>query len=202
MLSLSDFNVAGVDEAGRGPCAGPVVAAAVMLPQNAADFDWIGAVRDSKKLTAKKRDELFGLITAHCDCAIAECDVGEIDTINILQASLLAMKRAVEKLRNAPAMILIDGNQSIDFGIPSQTVIGGDGKYISIAAASILAKVHRDRIMQNLSVEYPHYGWDRNSGYPTKTHLDAMARHGITPHHRRTYAPVRKILENNDKVAA
>lgn len=194
-------HIAGIDEAGRGPCAGPVVAAAVMLPDHIASCDWISGVRDSKKLTAMQRAELFSAITAHCDFAIAEASVTEIDAINILQATMLAMRRAIDGLQRRPKLILVDGNRLPDTDIRGEAIVGGDDKVLSIAAASILAKVTRDRIMMELHAQFPYYGWDSNAGYGTAKHMAALTQYGVTKHHRQSYAPIRKILENKDLAA-
>lgn len=187
--------VAGVDEAGRGPIVGPVVAAAVILNPN----NLPAGINDSKKLSAAKREALFETIKssaiAYC---IASASAQEIDEINILQASLLAMQRAVSGLSQTPSHALIDGNQTPKLlPCPATTLVSGDAKSLSIAAASILAKVTRDRMMEELAETYPHYGWERNAGYPTAAHLAALAAHGITPHHRRSFRPVREWLEQH-----
>lgn len=176
--------VCGCDEAGRGPLAGPVVAAAVILPRGCD----IPGLNDSKKLTEKKREALFDVI---CDTAlayaIAEASPAEIDEINILNASMLAMRRAVEGLDMPADFALIDGNTSRGFSIPTQTVIGGDAKSPSIAAASILAKVTRDRMCADMDAEYPQYGFAKHKGYPTKAHMDAVRQFGPSPIHRKTF---------------
>ena len=176
--------ICGVDEAGRGPLAGPVCAAAVILP---IDAD-IPGLNDSKKLSDKKRRELFPVI---CEKAVAYgiafADAEEIDEINILQATYLAMERAMEKLLIKPDFALIDGNQAKDFGIPLETVVGGDGRSASIAAASILAKVTRDDFMLQLSEVYPQYGFEIHKGYGTKAHYAALTAHGHCPIHRMSF---------------
>ena len=176
--------VCGCDEAGRGPLAGPVVAAAVILPRGCE----IPGLNDSKKLTEKKREVLFDVI---CECAlayaIAEASAEEIDEINILNASMLARRRAVEALKITADYALIDGNTSRGFAIPTQTVVGGDAKSPSIAAASILAKVTRDRMCADMDAEYPAYGFAKHKGYPTKAHMDAVREHGPSPIHRKTF---------------
>ena len=176
--------VCGCDEAGRGPLAGPVVAAAVILPRGCE----IPGLNDSKKLTEKKREALFDVI---CECAlayaIAEASAEEIDEINILNASMLAMRRAVEALKITADYALIDGNTSRGFAIPTQTVVGGDAKSPSIAAASILAKVTRDRMCADMDAQYPVYGFAKHKGYPTKVHMDAVREHGPSPIHRKTF---------------
>jgi ribonuclease HII len=183
--------VCGIDEAGRGPLAGPVVAAAVILdPANP-----ITGLNDSKKLSAKRRELLAVEIRAKALAwAVAEASVEEIDRINILQASLLAMRRAVEGLGVRPSHALVDGNRCPKLACTSEAIIGGDGKVASIAAASILAKTVRDAGMLELHATYPEYGFDRHMGYPTAAHLKALREHGLTPIHRRSYAPVAQLL--------
>lgn len=176
--------VCGCDEAGRGPLAGPVVAAAVILPRGCD----IPGLNDSKKLTEKKREALFDVICENAVAyAIAEASAEEIDDINILNASMLAMRRAVEALSRKADFALIDGNTSRGFAIPTQTVVGGDAKSPSIAAASILAKVTRDRMCADMDAEYPAYGFAKHKGYPTKAHMDAVRALGPTPIHRKTF---------------
>lgn len=183
--------IAGVDEAGRGPLAGPVVAAAVILDE----LKPIRGLKDSKVLTALKREHLFDEIHAKALClSIAQASVEEIDRLNILQATLLAMKRAIEGLRLRPSKVLIDGNQLPRLRIQAEAVIGGDAKIKSISAASILAKVHRDRLCLELHREHPQYGFDGHKGYCTPEHLEALRTHGACPHHRRSFAPVRETL--------
>jgi ribonuclease HII len=176
---------AGCDEAGRGCLAGPVFAAAVILPQNF----YLEGLNDSKKLTHKQRDELRPLIEKDALAwAVAMVDHEEIDRINILNASFLAMHRAVEKLKIQPEYLSIDGNRFKAYPkIPHTCVIKGDGKYLNIAAASILAKTHRDEFMLNLSKDYPHYNWQQNKGYPTKAHRKAVLEMGLSPFHRKTF---------------
>lgn len=183
--------IAGVDEAGRGPLAGPVYAAAVILdPQQA-----IAGLNDSKKLTEAKREALFAEIQDKALAwSIAEATVTEIDQINVLQATLLAMSRAVAGLQPAATAALVDGNQMPKLSIPAKTLIGGDALEPAISAASILAKVARDRVMQALDAEYPEYGFARHKGYGTKLHLAALAEHGACEIHRRSYAPVQAVL--------
>ena len=183
--------VAGVDEAGRGPLAGPVVAAAVILD----DKRRIRGLNDSKVLTPAVRDRLFDEIRdkALC-CSIAEASVEEIDTLNILQATLLAMRRAVEGLRLKPGKVLIDGNQLPRLKIHAEAVIGGDASVKCISAASILAKVHRDRLCLQLHELHPQYGFDAHKGYSTPQHLQALKAHGACAIHRRSFAPVREAL--------
>ena len=179
--------MAGVDEAGRGPLAGPVVAAAVILD----DSKRIRGLADSKVLTALQRDRLYDLIRekALC-CAIGEASVEEIDTLNILHATMLAMKRAVEGLRLKPVKVLVDGNRLPQWDVLAEAIIGGDAKVKSISAASILAKVHRDRLCQTLDQEFPHYGFAAHKGYSTPEHLQALRQHGACRHHRRFFGPV------------
>ncbi|WCR10208.1 ribonuclease HII [Paracoccus stylophorae] len=183
--------VAGVDEVGRGPLAGPVTAAAVVL-DTASIPD---GLNDSKKLTPARREVLAGWIMAHCQWSVAHVAVGDIDRLNIYHAAHLAMCRAVAGLRRAPCHVLVDGNRiPADLGRPAEAVVGGDGRCLSIAAASILAKVLRDRIMVDLAQQHPGYGWEANAGYATPAHRRALLDLGVTPHHRRSFAPVHNIL--------
>lgn len=183
--------IAGVDEAGRGPLAGPVVAAAVVLKPGAQ----IPGLNDSKKLSAKARDMLFPVIQDTCNVGVGIASVAEIDEINILRASHLAMVRALDALPHPADHALIDGNMiPRDATLPCEAVVKGDARSLSIAAASIIAKCTRDAIMVDLAQQYPGYGWDQNAAYPTKAHLAALTRLGVTPHHRRSFAPVHKIL--------
>ncbi len=176
---------AGCDEAGRGCLAGPVFAAAVILPKDYKNE----LLNDSKKLSLKNRLILRkNILENSIDWAVATVDNVEIDDINILNASIFAMQKAVEKLNRVPQFLLIDGNRFKPFrDIPYETIIKGDGKYMSIASASILAKTFRDEYMLNLHIEYPHYGWDRNKGYPTKEHKAAIAKFGVTDYHRKSF---------------
>ena len=181
---------AGCDEAGRGPLAGPVFAAAVILP---ADFHH-PLLNDSKQMSAKARALLREVLEKEAVAwAVEAVSVEEIDSINILNASVKGMQRAVQKLSLSPEYLLIDGNRFFPFGPfgPGKysTVIHGDATYASIAAASVLAKTHRDEYMLALSREFPRYGWDRNAGYPTKEHIEAIKAYGMTPHHRRSFHP-------------
>lgn len=184
---------AGCDEVGRGCLAGPVVAAAVILP---ADYEnpWIN---DSKKLGKSQREELIEEIKLKSlDWAIAEATVAEIDQINILNASFLAMSRAIEMLKVKPEHLLIDGNRwksKLEYSY--SCIIKGDGKFASIAAASILAKVHRDQMMEDLANSFPHYGWESNVGYPTKTHREGIQKHGISPWHRKSFQLLPRQLD-------
>ena len=183
--------VAGVDEAGRGPLAGPVVAAAVILD----DLHPIAGLADSKKLTAARREALFDEIRARALCfSIAEASVEEIDRLNILQATLLAMRRAVLGLRLKPKMVLVDGNRLPTLDIPAEAIVKGDALVPAISAASILAKVHRDRWCAQIDQEFPHYGFAGHKGYGTALHMAALREHGACIHHRRSFAPVAQSL--------
>lgn len=181
--------VAGVDEAGRGPLAGPVVAAAVILPD---DHGIIG-LDDSKKLSAKKRKYLESEILDKTIYSIGICNEDEIDTLNILWATMAAMKRAVDGLSSVPNHILVDGNRLPDWSYRAEAVIGGDALHPCISAASIVAKEHRDRLMLAAAVQYPEYGWARNKGYGTAEHLAALRKYGPTPLHRKSFAPVAQL---------
>jgi len=183
--------IAGVDEAGRGPLAGPVVAAAVILdPQRP-----IAGLDDSKKLSEKKRDALEPLILERALAfGIGRADADEIDAINILQATLLAMRRAVAALQIRPAAVVVDGNRTTEFGLPVEAVVGGDARVPAISAASILAKVSRDREMVALDQLYPGYGFAQHKGYGTAAHMAALKRLGPTPWHRKSFAPVAEQL--------
>ena len=183
--------IAGVDEVGRGPLAGPVTAAAVILdPLNIPDN-----LNDSKVLSSKKREKLFEELKSSSTFAVAHVSPEKIDKLNILQASLLAMVNAVSNLKVKPNHILIDGNK-----VPKRlagratAIVKGDRKVLSIAAASIIAKVTRDKLMRDLDSEFPVYGWAKNAGYPTKCHMNAIVKYGVTPHHRRSFKPVHNIL--------
>ncbi len=183
--------LAGVDEAGRGPLAGPVVAAAVILDE----LNPIAGLADSKKLTARQRDALFDEIRAKAlCCSIALASVEEIDELNILHATMLAMRRAVEGLRLKPSLVQVDGNRVPPLQVPAQAIVKGDAKVQAISAASILAKVHRDRLCDELHQAHPQYGFDGHKGYPTADHLAALREHGATPHHRRSFGPVKVVL--------
>ncbi len=184
--------LAGVDEVGRGPLAGPVVAAAVILD----DLKPIEGLRDSKQLTSARRAALDEEIRAKALClSIAEATVEEIDRLNILQATLLAMQRAVQGLRLRPRRVQVDGNRLPVLPVPAEAVVGGDALVAAISAASIVAKVHRDRLCQALHAQYPHYGFDEHKGYSTPMHLSALRTHGACPHHRRSFAPVAATLQ-------
>jgi len=183
--------VVGIDEAGRGPIAGPVTAAAIILdPENTPD-----GLNDSKKLSIRRRERLFAEILETAVVGVAHASVDEIDELNILRASHLAMERACSQLSISPSMALIDGNL-IPKGlrIPSVAIVRGDARSQSIAAASIVAKVTRDKIMVDLEQQYPGYDWAKNAGYPTKAHLEALRNIGVTPHHRRSFKPVHNML--------
>ena len=184
--------VAGVDEAGRGPLAGPVFAAAVILD----DLVPIAGLNDSKKLSAKRRERLYDEIRAKAlCCSVAMASVEEIDRLNILQATLLAMQRAVKGLRLKPAKVLVDGNRLPTLDVLAEAVVGGDALVKSISAASILAKVSRDRWADELHQRHPQYGFDRHKGYGTAEHIAALQRHGVLPEHRRSFAPVARLCD-------
>lgn len=183
--------ICGVDEAGRGPLAGPVVAAACILP----DGFVIEGLNDSKKLSEKKREKLYDVIVENAlDYCIASASVEEIEEINILNAAMLAMKRAIEGLKIKPDLALIDGNTSRGFTVENETVVGGDAISPSIAAASILAKVTRDRMCYDFDKEYPEYGFAKHKGYGTKVHIEAIKKYGVTPIHRPSFL---KFLNND-----
>ena len=183
--------VCGIDEAGRGPLAGPVVAAAVILPEDIQ----LPGVNDSKKITEKKREILFDFVKEHALAyGIGEASETEIDEINILQATFLAMRRAVEALQIPADYALVDGNRIQGLPVPAETVIGGDGKVLSIAAASILAQVTRDRYMRDMAAQYPEYGFEKHKGYGTKAHYAAIEQYGICPLHRKTF--LKKVLNH------
>lgn len=196
MLELDQYYsgcIAGTDEAGRGPLCGPVYAAAVILDPARP----IEGLNDSKKLDAAARERLFDRICQHAQAwAIAQCSAQEIDQLNILRASHLAMERAVAQLTTVPDKVLVDGNRlPKHLKLPAEAIVKGDGRHSAIAAASILAKVARDRVMAELHQQYPHYDLAANKGYPTPQHLAALTTHGPTPEHRRTFAPVKRWLE-------
>ncbi|MGH8821368.1 MAG: ribonuclease HII [Rhodoferax sp.] len=183
--------VAGVDEAGRGPLAGPVVAAAVILD----DLHPIAGLADSKKLSPRKRERLFDEIRAKAlCCSIAEASVEEIDRLNILQATMLAMQRAVQGLRLKPSKVLVDGNRLPQLDLLAEAIVGGDALVPAISAASILAKVHRDRWCVEFHLQYPQYGFAGHKGYGTAEHMAALEAHGACPQHRRSFAPVARVL--------
>lgn len=194
--------VAGVDEAGRGPWVGPVVAGcAVFLTKN-VDEKLLSQLNDSKKLSKKKREMLYDLLLkeqnlGHMLLGIGEASAKEIDEINILNASFLAMKRALDKAcQDKPVMVLVDGNREPKtFGCAVKAVVKGDAKSYSISAASILAKVYRDRLLEKMAEQYPGYGFEKNAGYGTKAHIDGLKKYGVTPEHRRSYAPIKEFLK-------
>jgi ribonuclease HII len=191
--------VAGVDEVGRGPLAGPVLAAAAILDPRRLPPALIGSLRDSKKLSAQTRETLAAALWAAQGqgvwAVVAAASVHEIDTHNILGATHLAMRRALDRLPLRPIAALIDGNRAPKgLSLPHRCLVGGDNRSLSIAAASILAKVMRDRLMARLATRYPAYGWERNAGYPVAFHRAALLSDGITPHHRRSFAPVRVLF--------
>ena len=184
--------ICGVDEAGRGPLAGPVFAAAVILDPNKP----IAGLRDSKKLSAVRRDQLAQLIQRDALAwSIAQCSAAEIDALNILQATMLAMRRAIEGLAVVPTLALIDGNRCPVSAVRTEAIVKGDDKVLEISAASILAKTARDALLQEMHSRYPQYGFDQHKGYPTALHLARLREHGVTPEHRRSYAPVRALLD-------
>ena len=202
MVVVADFSIeneiganfiAGCDEAGRGPLCGPVVAAAVIFPNR--DIEIPVVIRDSKKMSAKSRATAYDWITKNTIWAVGECSPAEIDELNILWASMRAMERAVAALSRAPEICLIDGNR-VPKNLQGRAVIKGDAKSLSIAAASIIAKETRDKIMRDLSVRFPEYGWDRNAGYPTAQHLTAIEKYGITKYHRRTFGPIKERIKD------
>lgn len=187
--------IAGIDEVGRGPLAGPVVAACVHIPD--ASHDWMAEVTDSKKLTKKKREYLAPLIQQYCIWSIAEISPQEVDEINILQATFRAMEQCACAMEIAPDYIYVDGNK-IPPHLPckGEAIIKGDSKVKEIACASIIAKVYRDNIMEQLGNEFPHYGWNTNSGYGSKKHMDAIQEHGVTTHHRQSFAPIKYAIKD------
>ena len=189
-LEINGGPIAGVDEAGRGPLAGPVVAAAVVLdPAFICD-----GIADSKALDAKSRQSVYQAIVATAQVGIGVAGVDRIDTDNILNASLWAMAQAVARLDCRPRLVLVDGNKVPHVDCATRAIVQGDAKCLSIAAASIIAKVARDAMMAELARDYPHYGFDRHKGYGTREHHEAIARHGVTPHHRRSFRPVQLAL--------
>ena len=192
-----DVPVCGIDEAGRAPLAGPVVAACVFIPEGVRKLKFFQAVNDSKKVSKPKREELFDLIHEHASYGVGMASPQEIDVLNIHHATLLAMKRAFENMNgDAPAAALIDGKFAPILTCATKTVIKGDALSKSIAAASIIAKVTRDRLMTALHEKFPVYGWDRNAAYPTPEHLKALKRHGLTPHHRLSFAPCAQVRKS------
>ena len=191
MFDYAGEVICGVDEAGRGPLAGPVFAAAVILDPAKP----IAGLRDSKKLSPTRRDELALIIQRDALAwSIAQCSAAEIDALNILQATMLAMRRAIEGLSVAPTLALIDGNRCPVTTIRTEAIVKGDDKVIEISAASILAKTARDALLLEMHARYPQYAFDQHKGYPTALHLARLREHGVTPEHRRSYAPVRELL--------
>lgn len=184
-----DGLICGVDEAGRGPWAGPVVAAAVILPATGVP----DGLADSKALSAKRRETLFPAILAVADVGVGSANVAEIDEFNILNATLLAMRRAVDNLRQLPDLALVDGNRPPDLVQAVECIVKGDAKVPAISAASIIAKVTRDRQMQALAGQYPGYGWEQNAGYGTAKHRAGLDNLGLTPHHRRSFGPIKAL---------
>lgn len=204
MVTIADFSIenecgvnliAGVDEAGRGPLCGPVVAAAVIFQNR--DIEIPVVIRDSKKMSAHQRAVAYDWITKNTIWATGQCSPAEIDELNILWASMRAMERAVAGLGQTPELCLIDGNR-VPKNLRGRAVIKGDTKSLSIAAASIIAKETRDKIMHELAQKFPEYGWERNAGYPTAEHLSAIEKYGVTEHHRRTFGPVKKAVETRE----
>lgn len=202
MVVVADFSIeneiganfiAGCDEAGRGPLCGPVVAAAVIFPSR--DIEIPVVIRDSKKMSAAQRAVAYDWITKNTIWATGECSPAEIDELNILWASMRAMERAVAGLAQAPEICLIDGNR-VPKNLQGRAVVHGDALSLSIAAASIVAKETRDKIMHELATEFPMYGWERNAGYPTTEHLTAIEKYGITVHHRKTFGPIKERIKN------
>lgn len=205
MVVVADFSIeneiganfiAGCDEAGRGPLCGPVVAAAVIFPNREIEIPVV--IRDSKKMSAAQRAVAYDWITKNTIWATGQCTPAEIDELNILWASMRAMERAVAGLGQTPETCLIDGNR-VPAGLRGRAIIKGDAKSLSIAAASIIAKETRDKIMRELALEFPQYGWDRNAGYPTTEHIAAIEKYGVTVHHRRTFGPVKNAIETREK---
>ena len=192
--------VAGIDEAGRGPWAGPVVAGAVIIKDRHLDAFLLEGLDDSKKLSAKKREALYEKLfeaesRGQVVIGIGQASAKEIDALNILQATFLAMRRAAEALKEQPEAAIIDGNQNPKgFVCPSRTVVKGDAKSMSISAASIVAKVYRDRLMAELALKYPFYAFEKNAGYGTKAHIEGLKQYGITPEHRKSYRPIQEIM--------
>lgn len=192
--------IAGIDEAGRGPWAGPVVAGAVVFPNLKLSDELAKNLNDSKKLSSAKREALFKeLYASDALIGVGAASVEEIDALNILKATFLAMRRAVEALPVCPSFALVDGNKIPPLPCPAEAVVKGDALSLSIAAASIVAKVTRDRLMCELATEFPHYGWEQNAGYGTKTHQNGLKLYGICIHHRKSYAPIQRIIAESQK---
>ena len=202
MVVVADFSIeneiganfiAGCDEAGRGPLCGPVVAAAVIFPNREIEIPVV--IRDSKKMSAAQRAVAYDWITKNTIWATGQCTPAEIDELNILWASMRAMERAVAGLGQTPDTCLVDGNR-VPAGLRGRAIIKGDAKSLSIAAASIVAKETRDKIMRELALEFPQYGWDKNAGYPTAQHLTAIEKYGITKYHRKTFGPIKERIKD------
>ncbi|MDR1338004.1 MAG: ribonuclease HII [Rickettsiales bacterium] len=203
--------VAGVDEAGRGPLCGPVVAAAVIIPLSSGIpcIPETIIIADSKKMTRRQRAIAYEWIMENCNVGVGQCSPTEIDELNILWASMLAMRRAIENLAVRPDFVLVDGNRLPDIIVPSVqkgaelypglAIVKGDAKSLSIAAASIIAKETRDKIMTGLAAQFPQYGWDKNAGYPTAFHLRAIEEHGINEHYRKSYGPVKRQKSEGER---
>ena len=189
--------VAGIDEAGRGPWAGPVVAAAVILDRHAIPE----GIMDSKCLAPARREVLYAQLEGSARIGVGAASVAEIDTLNVLGATLLAMRRTLMRLRVVPALALIDGDRAPALPCAARTVVRGDSRSLSIAAASIVTKVTRDRLMARLAQAHPGFGWERNRGYGTPEHKAALIRLGLTPHHRRSFAPIRELLARQEIAA-
>lgn len=187
--------VAGLDEAGRGPLCGPVVAGAVVFPKRDIEIPVI--IQDSKKMTPKQRAKAYDWIVNNTIWAVGQCSPSEIDELNILWASMLAMKRAYDNLKCQVDFCLVDGNR-VPEGLQGLAVVKGDAKSVSIAAASIIAKETRDKIMTELSVQYPQYEWNKNAGYPTSSHLQAIEKYGINQHYRKTFGPIKERIKNEN----
>ncbi|MDL2285028.1 ribonuclease HII [Oxalobacter sp. OttesenSCG-928-P03] len=193
--TMATERVCGVDEAGRGPIAGPVFAAAVILDP----LRPVAGLRDSKKLSESKRRHLAALIRENATAwSVAQCSIAEIDELNILHATMLAMKRAVEGLSVTPSLALVDGNRCPALSVRSEAIVGGDDRVEAISAASILAKTARDEALMQLHEQYPEYAFDRHKGYPTALHLERLRQHGVSPVHRTSYGPVRSLLERQN----
>ena len=194
--------IVGVDEVGRGPWAGPVVACAALAFEQDAPADFLAALQDSKQLSQARREALAPMIARYCRLGLCEASVREIEAHNILAASLLAMRRAVDALARRiggqPGLALVDGNRAPSLACPVETAVKGDGRSLSIAAASVFAKVMRDRHMAELAAQHPGYGWERNAGYGVPEHLAGLQTLGVTIHHRRTFTPVAKLLTQID----
>ena len=188
-------HVAGLDEAGRGPWAGPVVAAAVVLDLSKLPPEIKAGLDDSKKLRKAVRELLYDSIKASAALGVGQASVEEIDELNILQATMLAMRRAFANLPEAPQYAIVDGNRDPGLGVATHCLVRGDASALSIAAASIIAKVTRDRIMQRLALDFPGYGWEKNAGYGTRQHRQGLAENGVTPHHRRSFAPIATLIK-------